>query len=162
MRRGRWIGRSSRGRLQRRSFVAQASRRSPLRRLCHASHLLSATHGRRNASRTRIRRSHLALAVAGGSHSARHGPNCPRCFAAAFPASDTHCHGNDMAPLDTACTNHMRNSRTCFSNTVPDQTPVYFGSRTCRAEAKGTYATVPASSTFRAWRSPLYGVSGSF
>jgi hypothetical protein len=25
-----------------------------------------------------------------------------------------------MAPLDTACTNHMRNSRTGFSNAVPD------------------------------------------
>ena len=48
-----------------------------------------------------------------------------------------------MAPLDTACTNHMQNSRAGFSDMAPDQTPVYFGSRTCKAEAKGTYATVP-------------------
>ena len=37
----------------------------------------------------------------------------------------------------------MRNSRAGFSDTSPDQTPVYFGSRTCVAEAKGTYTTVP-------------------
>ena len=48
-----------------------------------------------------------------------------------------------MAPLDTACTNHMRNSQAGFSDMAPDQTPVYFGSRTCKAEFKGTYASVP-------------------
>ena len=37
----------------------------------------------------------------------------------------------------------MRNSQTGFSDASPDQTPVYFGSWTCVAKAKGTYATVP-------------------
>ena len=116
--------------------------RAPLHRHHHV-HVRNATHIQRNSSRARLRRSRLPPASARSNRAARHGPNCPLRIATAFPASDTHCHGIDMAPLDTACTNHMRNSRAGFSDMTPNQTPVYFGSRTCKAEAKGTYATVP-------------------
>ena len=116
--------------------------RAPLHRHHHV-HVRNATHVQRNSSRARLRPSRSPPASARSNHAARHGPNCPRRIATAFPASTARCHDNDMAPLDTACTNHMRNSQAGFSDMAPDQTPVYFGSRTCKAEAKGTYATVP-------------------
>ena len=94
---------------------------------------------RARRSRSRMRRTGTP---AGGSRTTCRCPN-PHGTATAYPVLPCCGFGEENAPLDTACTNHMRNSSAGFSKTKQDSTKVYLGSRTCKAESKGTYATVP-------------------
>ena len=60
-----------------------------------------------------------------------------------FPALAHSIFGGEKAPLDTACTNHMRNSAIEFMDISPDDSKVFFGSQSYLEKSRGTYATVP-------------------
>ena len=163
---GRLQGRSGRLRRARRMYVAYRTPNPP-RRGCTRSPMHNATHARRNASRVRLRRlraasimprgRHTSMSTprctchrrmrhgsrprlgtpAGRPHTASHGPNLGR-IAVALPALACNIFGNETAPLDTACTNHMRNSASGFTHVLPDDTKFCFGSQSCVATSRGT------------------------
>lgn len=81
---------------------------------------MNACHALRNARRARLRHMrNIAATAAGGNHTMPRGPDLCS-MAMAYPGLPTYAHDSQEAPLDSACTNHMRNSSVGFSNVTAD------------------------------------------
>jgi hypothetical protein len=131
---GHMLGRSSRARQARRLSLRYSAMTPPA----------TPPNAAWRARHARCRRYRTGTPAGGNHTKSRCGrsPN-PHNTASACPVLPLCRFGNESAPLDTACTNQMRNSSAGFSEARSDDTKVLFGSRTCKAESKDTFDTVP-------------------
>ena len=131
---GRMLGRSGRARQARRLSLHYSAMTPPA----------TPPNASWRTRRARCRRCRTGIPAGDNHKTSRCGrsPN-PHNTTSACPALLLGRFGDESAPLDTACTNHMRNSSAGFSDARSDDTRVFFGSRTCKAESKGTFDTVP-------------------